>query len=164
LFTQGRCSEVVYYTFDSELDLQQDALEYPEVYERRGYKKGGFVHTLPSYRKRLIQLRRTLSRFPFLKNIFPYTEEDLITERYQLLRVRLFTSYAVVDYLDDVKKLLNKPEFKHVIKEVKDTQMHYMKGNQKEIKMLEEKYPSLVTDYQKRIITSLIGKGPRFRH
>lgn len=155
LYDQGRFSETVLYEMDSELDLQQDALDYPEVYTARGMKRGGFIHT-PSYRKKLIKFFRALAKHPFVGKYYGPSETELVSERYSLLRARLFTSYAVLDYLKRVEVLFTKKDFKTAIKEVRSIQQSYIDKNQEEVDQIKKKHPEVVEAYQKKVISSLV--------
>lgn len=156
LFEQGRFTEAVYHSFDSELDLQQDALEYPEIRPTRAVSKSGMIRTGTSFRKRVLNLRRFALRYKGLSNFLGITEESLVTDRYGLLRARLFTSYAVLDYLEKVQKLITKKNLQKAVKEVQSMQEAYIKRNEKEIAEIETKYPRIVMAYQKNMIDLLI--------
>lgn len=156
LFEQGRFTEAVYHRFESELDLQQDALEYPELEQSRGVDENGFINTRESFRKRLINLRRFVLNYPSLGKLFGITEESFVKERYGLLRARLFTSYAVLDYLERVNNLITQKKQRDAIREVKQSQEKYITHNQKEVKEIDQEYPHIVLDYQWSRINSLI--------
>ncbi len=156
LYHQGRFSENVYYIFSSELDLQYDALEHPEMTKARATTKEGYIDTRNSYRKRLIRLRKSIAQFPILKKVFNITEEDMIEERYQLLSVRVFTSFAVLDYLKAVENIFTDKLSRKAINEVRSLQQHYIRKNQKEIQKIEHQSSSIVNNYQKQIIGNLL--------
>lgn len=164
LYHEGRFVENVYYIFESELDLQVDALEYPEVYKGRAIDTGGFIDTSKSYRKRLMQLKRIIIKYPLLQRFFSISEEELVEERYQILRARLFTSYAVNDYLADVEKIFTKPKFNAAIAEVRSMQERYINRNLEEIEKISKMYPAVVENYQRRMIRYLIQEGGQSIH
>jgi CPA1 family monovalent cation:H+ antiporter len=157
LYDEGRVSENVMYEFESELDLQQDALEYPEVYKSRATEDGGFMIQRTTFRQRLIRLRRRLKDYPVLKNMFGMSEDEFINERYSKLRARVFTSYAVLDYLTQVKELFKKSTQVDAIAEVKSMQVGFIEKNKKEIKELERQFPKLITLYQNRVLKHLLS-------
>lgn len=156
LLHQGRISENPYYFFLSELDLQEDALEYPEVYKDRIIMKGGFIDTSNSYRKRLLKLQKVVRQFPILKSIFNLKENDIVKERYEMLQARILTSYAVLDYIQSIEKIFTKVEFKKAIKDVELMQKRYIDKNLKEIAQISKKYKEIAEGYQKTTIQSLI--------
>lgn len=156
LYEQGRFTETVLHTFESELDLQQDALEYPEMFGTRAMDKEGKVKSGVSFRKRLLSLRKFVSKYKLLSKILGITDESLVNDRYGLLRARIFTSYAVLEYLDRVEKLIKKPILKKAIQIVRENQEGLIAKNQKEIEKISEEYPSVVELYQRQIIQALI--------
>ena len=156
IYEEGRLSETVYYTFDTELDLQEDALEYPEVFKGRAIAKGGFLNSKQSLRKRLFRIRQDLAQYPTFSKVLDISEESLTGERYSLLRARVLSSYAVLDYLDNVEKLLAKKVLINAIGEVRKIQEGYITSNQKQIDLFTKKYPHIVKQYQKNIINQLL--------
>lgn len=159
LFFEGRFDENVYYYFESELDLQFDALEHPSVYPVRGIGKGGYIHTTRSYRKRLVKFRQLMSKYPMLNRLLGITPESIIEERYQLLRARLFTSYAVIDYLAAVENYFEKADLRKMVNQVRRTQQSYIKRNLQEVKLISKQHPNIVANYQRRIIRFIIQEG-----
>ena len=70
----------------------------------------------------------------------------------------MFTSYAVLDYLDDVNALFGKKEFRKAITEVKAMQQRYIDLNMEAVERITKDSPEIVTHYQQRMIGYLIGK------
>ena len=157
LFEQGRFTEQVLYEFESELDLQQDALEFPNLYKVPSINGKGEINARKAFRKRLIALRQFIAKYTMLSKILRITEQDVILERFALLRVRLFTSFEVLDYLKrlELKFAENKSIVKG-IKEVRDIQMGYVKKNQAEVSEISKEYPEYVKRYQKKVISKII--------
>lgn len=156
LFEGGRMTAQVFYEFESELDLQQDALEYPDLANRD--IKDGKIATKKPFRKRLLLLRKFVSRYRFLSNMLHVTTEDLVAERFSLLRARLFTSYAVIDNLTWLKAEFNRyPKVIEAINEVEIIQKEYIKRNRIQIQEISSDYPKIAINYQKRVITQLIN-------
>lgn len=149
-------NEATYFSFASELDLQQDAIEYPDLYSR-SLSKEGFIKTRISFRKRMLHLRSFIKHFPFISRWLHVTEDELVSERYSLLRARLFTSYAVLDYLASVSKLFTSSTHKQAIRVVQKAQDTYIIKNQKEVKQLEAAYPDLVYIYQQSLLGVLLN-------
>lgn len=159
LYREGRFVENVYYQFESELDMQLDALEYPQTSKVRAVDKKGLLHTRRSYRQQLMNLKRIMIRYPLLRKYFGWNEEELIEERYQLLRARILTSYAVKDYIDKVEKISTLPNYKTAILEVRSMQNRYIEQNTQEIATITSDYPSVIENYQKRLIRYIIQEG-----
>jgi len=157
LYGKGYLTENVMYDFDSELDLQQDALEYPEVFKGRAIEEGGYTKSRTTFRKQLLNLRSMLYRYPIVGRFLGISTADAIRARYMKLRARVFTSYAVLSYLNKVKNLFDKPIQHNAIVDVKIMQDKYIKKNQIEISLLEKEYPEIVSEYQHAIIKSLVS-------
>lgn len=156
LYEQGRFTESVYHEFDSELDIQQDSIEYPEVYPIRAVDEQGHLQRVVTFRKRLLRMRRFIAEHPVLCRVFGLDSNDIVRERYALLRARLFTSHAVLDYLDRVEKIFGKNGKKKAINEVRNIQEVYIASNSQEISEIEEKFPNIAADYQYHTVQLLI--------
>lgn len=157
LYDQGRFDERILFEFESELDLQQDALEYPELYKTKGIDKRGRINSRTPYRKRLNLVRQFIARHRVLSMILHIKTNDIITERYALLRARLFTSYAAIDYMDRLKKIFaHHEDLVKRIEFVKSIQNEFVTYNKQELEELATKYPELVTAYQKKIVSQII--------
>lgn len=156
LYEEGRTTEAVYHEFDSELDLQQDTIEHPEVYNIRSVDEDGHLNSTLTFRKRLARIRRFAGQHRVLSKLAGITAEDLVKERYSLLRARLFTSFAVLDYLERVEKIFGKNGKKKAIGEVRRVQNAYIQSNQEEVNQIEKQYPQIVNEYQEKMIRSII--------
>lgn len=160
LFEKGRMSENVYYEFDSELDLQEDALEHPEVFKGRGIKRGGYLADgEKTFRKKIIDMRRFVLRYPLFSKLFHFNEVDLVKDRYSLLRARLFSSFEVLEYLDRVEELFSKSTQRTAISKVRKLQREFIVHNQNELRVIEKKYPQIVADYQRNVIQSILSES-----
>ncbi len=159
LFQEGRFDESVHFLFETELDMQLDALEHPNMPKGRLVDEDGFIETNHSYRKRLLRLKRTIIRYPLLRKYFGIAKEEIVEERYQLLHARLFTSYAVIDYLDKVDQIFTQPTFKDAVSEVRQMQNKYISKNKKEIEEISEAYPTVTENFQRRAIRFIIQEG-----
>jgi monovalent cation:H+ antiporter, CPA1 family len=157
LFEQGRFTERVLHEFESELDLQQDALEYPNLYQTHIVNKKGEITSRKAFRKKLIVFRRFIAQYALLSKLLHINEKDIVLERYALCRARLFTSLAVIDYLDRLERKFAKHKtIKNDIDEVRKVQSAYIERNQQELDDIEKEYPDYVTAYQKKMISRII--------
>lgn len=157
LYEQGRFTERVLHEFESELDLQQDALEYPTLYKTHIINKKGEITSRKAYRKRLIIFRRFIAQYTLLSKLLHISEKEIVLDRYALLRARFFTSLAVIDYLDRLEKKFTKNKtVKRDIDEVRALQTSYIERNQKELSEIAKEYPEYVSDYQKKMISKII--------
>lgn len=157
LYEQRRFSEQVLYEYESELDLQLDAIEYPHMYQTEGINRKGEVYSKKAFRKRLIQFRRLIAQYSFVSKLLHITEKDIIIERYTLLRARLLTSYEVLDFLERLEEQFPKTQhIKEAVAEVRSMHEKYVENNKEGIAEIAEEYPEYVTEYQKRIISQII--------
>ncbi|HRN71230.1 MAG TPA: cation:proton antiporter, partial [Candidatus Woesebacteria bacterium] len=157
LYSQGYISENVYMDFDVELDMQEDALEYPEVYEGRGILAGGKIKTEGSFRKKILKMRTLAGQFPILKQFLKEERQTLIQDRIGLLKARIVTSEMVIDYLNRIDKFLAKKEQSSIIIELMDEHRALIKENQEELTQLTKENPKLTEMYQKRLAYNLIA-------
>lgn len=158
LFEQGRFTERVLHEFESELDLQQDALEYPNLYQTHIINKKGEITSRKAYRKRLIIFRRFIAQYAMLSKILHISEKEIVLDRYALLRARYFTSFAVIDYLDRLEeKFVKNKSIKRDIDEVRTIQTAHIQRNQEELDEIAKEYPEYVIEYQKKMISKIIS-------
>lgn len=157
LYNQGYINENVYFDFEAELDIQQDALEYPEVYKSRATTDGGLVDSRRSYRKRIAQLRGAFKNVPFLKNILKQSEQEAIRERIGLLKARIITSEMVIEYLQKLDKCMGKKDiFTQAINTLRSEHEVFIDKNKKEFTQLSAQHPKLLKEYQKSLAYSFI--------
>lgn len=153
LFEERRFNERVLYEFESELDLQQDALEYPGLYKNQAVNEKGEINHKRSFRKKLLNFRRMVAKNKILSRLLRVSEKDIVLERYTLLRARLFSSYEVLDYLDRLDSIFAKHgQIIKAVSVVKEIQGDYIRRNLYEASKIEEKYKEYTMAYQKKII------------
>jgi CPA1 family monovalent cation:H+ antiporter len=162
---QGYINESVLMDFETELDLQQDALEYPDVFPFRGQTRGGQIDSGRSFRSVVADLKHLQKRFPFLGFIIRSQEKDLIVDRYMLLKTRLISSNDVKWYLEYAHEALKeRPEVVKVIDRLAKEHDEFIKDNTEHIERLNKEYPELLAKYQKQVVYSLIGQGETHEH
>lgn len=158
LFHLGYISEGVALEYETQLDLQQDALEYPEVHYGRGYSKGGRLPNRKLFRERLRKWQTLAREFPIVKQIFGQHEEEIITERLMMIKMKL-------SCVDHIERYLNiaKPKFadfptalaaiKMVLAEYKERNLSY----QAEFQELKKQYPEIVNKYQSKLLENIVA-------
>lgn len=157
LFNQGYLSENVYFDFDVELDMQEDALEYPEVYEGRAITPGGKLQTESSFRKRVLKIRSLAGKFPILKQFLKQERQALIQDRIGLLKARIITSEMVIEYFNKIQKYLGQKEQNAIIQSLINEHKDLIKENDEELKKLTKENPRLIEMYQRKLAYSLIA-------
>lgn len=156
LFLSGHITDDTLYDLESELDLQQDALEYPEVYAGRSYRSGGRLESREAFRRRIRTLKQVASRVPWLKQLTQSSMEDVVFERYCLLKARVVSSQAVIEYLTHLKKRLGKTSNTQAITSQITRQRSLIAGNQGQAASLEAEYPGIVHRHQRQLLESLL--------
>jgi CPA1 family monovalent cation:H+ antiporter len=157
LFHKGYINENVYHIFNAELDLQQDCLEYPEIYKGRGYRDGIYLPPNRSLRKNFLELRSHLVKhFPFLGTVLFFSQDDIIEERFTLLKARVITSTKVLQHLGEFEKYLCRHKVcTQATQEVRLKHENLISRNTKEIEKLKEKYPAIIDKYKSRLVKHL---------
>lgn len=158
LYALDRISQDAYYNFDAELDMQQDALEYPDLFEGvNSYRHKGKVRSRRSFRQSLYQLRRLASSLPLLKPFTRKSEDDLISNRIGVLTARVVTSETVFDFLRHMEQIVSKNKtLRTVITEEEVHHKKLIKKNQFELSELAKKYKKIYTAYQEGHAANLI--------
>lgn len=157
LFQQGHINENVYFQFESELDLQQDAIEYPEVSAGRGFGPGGHLDTSTSFRQRLLQLRLLTKSLPFLRGLLWPSKEQLITDRLQVLQTRILASTEAIVYFQKVLALMqgNARSCKAVQDVISDHEQLRLK-NSFQLQGLAQEYPKTYAKFQQDMISTYV--------
>lgn len=160
LYHQGYVSENIYFDFDSELDLQQDALEYPEVYTGKAIKAGGTIDAHASFRKRIARMRQLATQFPLLKSIFKSSRQQMIQDRLGLLKARVITSEMVIEYLTKMERYLETMSQSKFIKSLIKEHQELIKENSEELTKLTKDNQAVIQEYQKKLAYNLIATNP----
>ena len=157
IYKQGYVSENIYFDFDTELDLQQDALEYPEVYQGKVIKSDGTMNTQAGFRKRIAWMRQMASNFPILKGLFKSSRQQLIHDRIGLLKARVITSQMVMEYLEKMDKYLRNMSHSDFITKLIKEHKQLIDENNDELMKLTKENQSLMQEYQRKLAYNLIA-------
>jgi hypothetical protein len=158
LYELDRISQDTYFNFEAELDMQQDAREYPHIFEgAAGYLHKGKVKSRRSFRQSIFQLQRAAQTFPLLKSFLNKSEDDLISNRIGLLTARIVTSVEVFEFLRHMEILLGASrKLKSIISEEEKYHKHLIDKNQLELLDLAKKYPTQYEAFQEGHARQLI--------
>jgi CPA1 family monovalent cation:H+ antiporter len=157
LFEHGHINENVYFQFEGELDLQQDALEYPEVSSGRGYGPGGHLDTSTSFRQRLLRLRMLMKSLPFLKGFLWPSKEQLIVDRLQMLQARILASSEAIEYFQKVKQLmLGSLRATKAVDDVISEHEQLRLKNNFQLQALAQEYPKTYAKFQQDMISTYV--------
>ena len=160
LYHQGYVSENIYFDFDSELDLQQDALEYPEVYTGKAIKAGGIINAHAGFRRRIAWMRQLATQFPLLKSIFRSSRQQMIQDRLGLLKARVITSEMVIDYLTKMERYLESMSQSKFIRSLIKEHENLIKENSEELTRLTKDNQTIIHEYQRKLAYNLIATHP----
>lgn len=157
LYDDGYINEGVMIEYGAQLDLQQDSIEYPQVYSGRGYNEG----RLPNrklFRQRLLFWRSMIKQVPLFNGFFKNTEQEIIIERIMMLKAKLICAHLVIKYFNRLKTLF---ESKYtIIKIIRETEQSYKertKEYQSDLNDMENKYQTLFNSYREKIAYNLLN-------
>ncbi|MFZ5376815.1 MAG: cation:proton antiporter [Patescibacteria group bacterium] len=129
LLQRQEISEVVFYELDSQLDLQIDAIDYPELHTRLVDKKGR-IHTSKHFRRRVLAIRSFVARHPHLSKFFSVDKQSLILERYMLVRARLIGCDRVLRFIETLSRHSEARKIRKSIAELRQFyQTYQLKAN-----------------------------------
>lgn len=160
MFHEGHISETIFFEFEAELDLQEDAIEYPEVSKGRAVSEGGKIKAAQSFRKRLRRSKELLARWPVFKALPFLSEERLVQERIGLLRARIICGQAVLQYLDHLSKFFAKrKKTLKVVGQLREEFTTLENDNHEKLIELENKYPQYSQKYFQNVLKHCVLKN-----
>ncbi len=159
LHEKGYINEDAFMDFETELDLQLDALEYPDVFISKGMDQQGHVKSRRSFRHYIKNLHTIANYLPFLKRFVRGTEKDVVVSRYMVLMARVLTSDDVLWYLTYVKQFVRSD--KTVLKGIDELEKQHIalhEENTSQLNDLVKEYSDLIKHHQKKIIHNLLER------
>ena len=148
LFGNGSVSEDVYWVYEVQLDLQLDALEYPEVARSKKGKLESLDPEREGFWRRISNVKGRLISKP---------KGALISNEIEFLRVRFEASMEVLTYLRRLHKHFDEsPEAQSAIVLVVSEYEDHLKKNRKQYKKLLGEYPKLSEKYQEKYLLSIL--------
>lgn len=141
-------SEAVFYDLDAQLDLQADAIEYPQLSIRTVDARGRTSD------KKLFR-QRTLGLFYFLRkhspvSFFKLNEEKILLHRYMVMRARLTGSTRVLEYLSTLREKMRKNDLKNIIADLMLEYEAYLKRSSENISSIKKEID--LTKYTQKIL------------
>ncbi len=161
LYDQEHISENVLNTFKTELDLQQDALEYPELYAGRGYRAGGRIDSQENFLSRLGRIKDWIQHFPLpiIQNWLVQNETQLVMGRLSLLQARIVASSEAITYLEHVAGLLdNDKQALRIIDNVRCEHEQFRLKNNFQMQIIERNYSRLFQEFERHLVETLAWK------
>ena len=152
LYNHNVLTEHSYFKIDNQLNELEDALKYPTLFDKNKL-------TQIYNRQNENQPLNTSKALNWVQRIIGETKIKQIKYRINELKVKTTTYDNVLDYLDHVKKYIkDKPSALKAIKQVKQEYQTYYKNTTKQLSQLENQFPEIVEEYQKKLIKALIIK------
>lgn len=159
LFQRGYISEGVYFGFEAELDLQEDAIEYPEISPTRVIKSAGLIDASKSFRRRIREVRKLVSKISFIKNMGIVSERRVVHERLELLWARIICGQEVVKNLSEIEAIFGKKKEVHAtIAKVMAEYIQFIDQNRDKVRVLKNRYPKYVREYFQGVVDSFVLK------
>ena len=155
LFDQEHVNEAVYHTFQSEIDLQLDAIEYPDLYYGVGYQSGGLLPSKENFYKKLDELTSKMRLAPFLKAYLKYQKERIIMDRLSLLQARIVASGEVIKYLNHIAELTSNKQSLSILKTIASEHEQLRLRNKFQIQAISREFPRLYTQFETKVVETL---------
>lgn len=160
LFQRGYISEGVYFEFEAELDLQEDAIEYPEINPTRVVDSDGLIDASKSFRKRAREIRQIISKFSFIKKMGLISEKRVVHERLELLWARIICSQEVVKNFNEIESVFgNKKRVHGTISKVMSEYVQFVDQNKDKVRILKNRYPKYVREYFQGVVDAFVLKN-----
>lgn len=138
LLHSDEMSEAAFYEMDAQLDLQADAIEYPEL-NIRGVDVKGKIKSSKLFRQQILRLRYSLIKFPNFSKFFGVTKEKLFLDRFMIIRARLIGTNRVLRYFKELRTSKIHSQFIPVLNRLSKKYETYQKRAQIDLKKINKK-------------------------
>lgn len=143
LLEREEISEAAFFELDTQLDMQADEIEYPEIKVR---VKDGKL-----FRQKVFEIRRFLCNKPILKNLEFLNEKSLYLDRFMMVRARFIASSRVLRYLSDLQIKTSNP---NLIRELDKIITRYQKYlNKADLELNKLKTEVDLGSYKKEVLS-----------
>jgi CPA1 family monovalent cation:H+ antiporter len=158
LFYKKIITENVYFDLTAQLDLQEDAIEHPDLVTNKNISKEGFVETGYSFRRQFINVRAHISSWPLVARVFNAHPKTMMIERYMMVKARLLGNESVREYLDRVVQVIDTKDGQAAVAVVRDRYARFYRANKTELKELTQQYPKAIEQHQEEVALAFISK------
>lgn len=155
LFKQQHINEAVYYQFQSEIDIQQDAIEYPDLYYGQGFESGGMIQSKENFYKAVEKVSNKMKLAPFFAQFLEDRKEHLIIDRLSLLQARIVASGEVITYLQHIKELVANKQNIKIIDLISSEHEQYRLKNNFQIQAISREFPRTYTRFETKMVETL---------
>jgi CPA1 family monovalent cation:H+ antiporter len=142
-------SEAVFYELDAQLDLQADAIEYPQL-SIRTVDQRGRVNDKKLFRQRTLGLVYLLRKKSPIA-LFRLDENRLLLHRYMIMRARATGSTRVLEYLTALQDKMHKSDLKKIISNLMSEYDLYLKKSNSNIAEIKKQID--LTEYSQEILS-----------
>lgn len=158
LYDQNRINENIYFKYESDLDLAEDAIEYPEIDCTVEIKEDIIIRKTKHFRERMRLNILRVKRLPFLGLLFKETEENIVSDRYTLLRTRIIAEDRVLGYLRHMSDIISDNQIlKQEIEKVEKLYSNLRKKNTDNADKLSNEYKELHKLFQEKLLANLVN-------
>ncbi len=149
LLEREEMSEAAFFELDVQLDIQADAIEYPELQVRTTDRKGR-IKDSKLFRQRVLELQKAIAHSGFMRRFFVHSQERLFADRFMLVRGRLIGSQRVLRYLEALQVKTSSP---HLIREIDvliEQYQQYQRKAETEIAQLKQSVD--LSEYKHKVL------------
>ena len=160
LFNRGYITEGVYFEFEAELDLQEDAIDYPDIIPQRVVKAGGKIDGSQSFKKRIRLASNVISKWGIFAKTSFFSKERLIHRRLELLWARIICSQEVISHFEEISGLFGrKSSANKVIEKVRGEYLDLANENKYKVHALRKEFPEHVNQYFDEVVRASVFKN-----
>lgn len=153
MLDKNEISESVYFELDGQLDLQADAIEYPEL-KARNISKEGFVDSTYLFKKQLGAMRAFIAKHRVFSKLFNITPNHILLEQYMLVRARLVGSTRVLRFLTILESSDTINAFTHQIKKIQKKYAQFIETAQSDLASIQREID--VSSYEKSVLSKAL--------
>lgn len=152
LFFHGHISESVYATFQSEIDMQQDALEYPGLQSGKTVRADGKIDSQTAFQQKVRSLLSLSKNLPIFRFFLLTAQEDVIFERLELLQTRIVASSKAIEHIQRVRTFIDaSPASQKAVETILSQHEQLRLKNNFQMQYIAREYPRLYQRFQKKI-------------
>jgi len=160
LFHRGYVTEAIYFEFEAELDLQEDAIDYPEITPERVIGSGGKINGSKSFRKRVKLASNIISKWGIFAKARFFSKEKIIHRRLELLWARIICSQEVINHFEEISGLFgDRKSANKVIEKVRGEYIDLANENKYKVHALRREFPEHVNGYFDDVVRASVFKN-----
>ncbi len=150
LLDRQEISEASFYELDFQLDIQADAIEYPEL-EIRTIDSQGKIKVSRLFRQRVLETRKLILKHPLFSKYFKSNQLRIYVDRFMLVRARLIGSERVLVFLEALQNKTANPDLTKEISQILAKYRNYKIKSEIELNKLKTEVD--LKQYKKTILS-----------